>query len=272
MSPIIYILAYSILAFSPKEFNPSIPFNISNPELKIELSKELKEISGLTWLSTNQLGAVQDEAGIFYVLDARTGVIKEKISFSLPGDFEGVEAVKGCIYALTSSGTLFYFDMENPEEVKRINTPLSWRNDAEGLGYDAKTEQLLIICKENGSVSDAKFKGKSIFTVNINDQTFSSTPLITIKKSNIEKFAKVDKFKPSALAIDPLTQDIYILASAGKLLVVLDAQFQVKAALKLSSKTYAQPEGICFSPKGDLFISNEGKDKKATIYHLVRKK
>lgn len=272
MSPIIYILAYSILAFSPNEPSLSIPFNISNPELKIELSKELKEISGLTWLSTNQIGAVQDESGIFYVLDPSSGEIIEKIRFSYPGDFEGVEAVSECIYTLTSSGSLFYFDVSSPQNVKRINTPLSWRNDAEGLGYNPNTEQLLIICKENGSVSDTKFKGKSIFSINIIDHTFSSTPVTTIKKNTIEKFVKVDKFKPSALAVDPLTQDIYILASAGKLLVVLSADYKVKNAVRLSPKIYAQPEGICFSPKGDLFISNEGKDKKATIYHLIRNK
>ena len=93
---------------------------------------------------------------------------------------------------------------------------------------------------------------------------------VKVQKSNLEKYAKVDKFKPSAVAIDPITQDLYILAAAGQLMVVLNPEYKVKAVKKLSRKTYGQPEGICFSPEGDLYISNEGGDKKSNFYHLIR--
>jgi len=272
MLQIIFFATYLFFASLTNANKEAVPFNISNPQIKIELSKELKEISGLTWFNNNQLGTVQDEAGIFYLLNSNTGKIEEKIKFSLPGDFEGVESVGNCIYTLTSSGTLFYFDKNKPEDVKRINTPLNLMNDAEGLGYDAISNQLLIICKESGGIKNSKFKGKSIYGLNIENHAFSDDPFATIKKSSIEEFVKVDKFKPSAIAVDPLTQDIYIIASAGKLLVVLGKDLKVKAAVKLPSKKYAQPEGICFSPEGDLFISNEGKDHKATIYHIKRNK
>lgn len=270
MLQIIYILSFSLVINLSDTKEQVIAFNIYNPEIKIELSKELKEISGLTWIGFNQLGAVQDEAGVFYTLDANTGVIMSKTKFSSPGDFEGVEVVGNCVYTLTSSGTLFYFDINKPDDVKKISTPLTWRNDAEGLGYHAQSNSLLIICKESGSVTDPKFKGKSVFTLNIENHQFSKKPLLTIKKKDLEKFVKVDKFKPSAIAIDPITQDIYILASAGKIIVVLSKELKIKMALALPSKKYAQPEGICFSPKGDLYISNEGKNNKANIYHLIR--
>ncbi len=272
MLQIIYFLTYSLLFISTNDDKQAIPFNITKPEIKIELSKELKEISGLTWFNTNQLGAVQDEAGIFYVLNAKTGKIEKKIKFAAPGDFEGTEAVGDCIYTLTSSGTLFYFNIKNPKEVKRIKTPLTWKNDAEGLGYNAETEQLLIMCKETANLENTVVKGKSIFTLTLNSLYFSKKPLASIKKSDIENFVKVDKFKPSSIAIDPISKDTYIIASSGKLLVILDKKLKVKNAFKLPAKIYAQPEGICFSPEGDLFISNEGKKDKANFYHLKRKK
>ncbi len=271
MLQIIYIFSYSILFNLNYIGNRAIPFNIAKPELKIELSKELKEISGLTWLNNNQLGAVQDEAGIFYILNIQTGKIEEKIKFALPGDFEGVELVGTCIYVLSSNGKIYYFDRENPENTHYLKTPLSWRNDAEGLGYDKKNKQLLIVCKENGSVKDANFKGKSIFSLNVSNHYFSKKPLATVKKTDIKKFKNIEKFKPSAIAVDPLTSDIYILASVGKLLVVLDVKYHIKAVYKLPPNLYAQPEGICFSPDGDLFISNEGKKDKSNFYHLKRK-
>ncbi len=267
---IIHLLNLMSVVFFNSPNDRAIPFNISNPELKIELSKELKEISGLTWLGNNEIGAVQDEAGILYILDASSGEIKNKLKFSLPGDFEGVTIAGTCIYAITSSGMLYYFDRNNPSDIKRIKTPLSWRNDAEGLCYDEDNEQLLVICKENGSISDSKFKGKSIFSIRTSDHYFSKNPLVTIKKKELEKFKKVEKFKPSAIAIDPLTKDIYILASVGKILLVLNANYNIKTVINLPSKLYSQPEGICFSKKGDLFISNEGKKNRGNFYHLKR--
>jgi hypothetical protein len=37
------------------------------------------------------------------------------------------------------------------------------------------------------------------------------------------------------------------------------------AAIELNTGLFIQPEGICFDPGGNLFISNEGRDKVATI-------
>ncbi len=34
---------------------------------------------------------------------------------------------------------------------------------------------------------------------------------------------------------------------------------------QLDKKTFRQPEGICFDPEGNLFISNEGQGGKANI-------
>lgn len=262
-------IATLIISISININHKKIPFNVDKPEIKIELSKELKEISGLTWYY-GRLGAVQDESGRMYLLNSQTGVIEKKVKFSLPGDFEGIEVVDHTFYAITSSGTLFSFHMNNPKQINRIDTKLSWKNDVEGLAYDKVNKQLLIICKENGSVGDYQTKGKAIYALNINNHTLSKRPIAIIKKSDLKKYTKEEKFKPSALAIDPLTQDIYILASAGNLLVVLNPEYKIKAVTKLPAKIYAQPEGICFSDTGDLFISNEGDNKKPNFYHLIR--
>jgi uncharacterized protein YjiK len=265
ISPILTL----IISISININHKKVPFNVAKPDKKIELSKELKEISGLTWYKS-QLGAVQDEDGILYLLDPNTGAITEKVKFSSPGDFEGVEVIGSEFYILTSSGTLFSFKKDNPKKLNRIETKLSWKNDAEGLAYDPLNNQLLIVCKESGSVGDNKVKGKAIYSLSVDGHKLSKGPIAIIKKSEVAKYAKLEKFKPSGLAVDPITEDIYILASVGNLLVVLNSTYKIKAVQKLPGKIYGQPEGICFSPKGDLFISNEGVDHKPNIYHLRR--
>jgi sugar lactone lactonase YvrE len=67
------------------------------------------------------------------------------------------------------------------------------------------------------------------------------------------------------LAIHPIYGDIYIISSVGKLLIILNRHGKVQNVEELDPKLFRQPEGICFSPKGDMFISNEGQGGKGYI-------
>jgi len=73
------------------------------------------------------------------------------------------------------------------------------------------------------------------------------------------------EFRPSAAAIHPIEKHLYILASAGSLLVITDLKGKVLEAFNLNPDLYPQPEGIAFSPDGTMYISNEGKYGKPNL-------
>ena len=83
----------------------------------------------------------------------------------------------------------------------------------------------------------------------------------------LKELWKIDekKFAPSALAIHPVTHDIYVISSAGKQLLVLSADGNIKESHQLTSKQFKQPEGMAFAANGDLYISNEGKGGEGNI-------
>ncbi|MNC99191.1 hypothetical protein D3C83_173920 [compost metagenome] len=57
-----------------------------------------------------------------------------------------------------------------------------------------------------------------------------------------------------------------MVASVGKLLVVTDKKGKVEHAIPISPIAFPQPEGLTFSPNGDLYISNEiATEERATI-------
>ena len=80
--------------------------------------------------------------------------------------------------------------------------------------------------------------------------------------SKIDKMSgkKKGTFHPSALAINPITKQWFIVSSVNKVLLVADEKFNIISTHHLSSNTFNQPEGIAFDKDGNLFISNEGSE------------
>lgn len=64
-----------------------------------------------------------------------------------------------------------------------------------------------------------------------------------------------------------------MLCSVGKMLLVCDLKGKVEQAWPLNQQIYKQPEGITFTPNGDMYISNEAADNdKGSILKLVYKR
>jgi uncharacterized protein YjiK len=77
-------------------------------------------------------------------------------------------------------------------------------------------------------------------------------------------------FEPSEVAIDPVTNDIYILSSVGKSIVCLSYVGIIKFSFHLDSEIYKQPEGIAFDKDGNMVISDEGRGGKANLISISR--
>ena len=172
-------------------------------------------------------------------------------------------------------------------KVKKIKTPLSTANDCEGLAYDQVSNSLLIACKGTASYENHKLdkRSKAIYAFNLDSLEFNRYPAHLIDVNRILESAELDPylsvsnnimqhlysggnivFQPSGVAVHPISNHIYILASVGKLLVVLDRDGRILEIQPLNKNLFRQPEGICFSANGDLYISNEGKGGKGSIF------
>lgn len=245
-----------------------VPYALFEPDNKIKLHWDLEEISGLAYYKDGLLGAVEDERGKLYILDAETGDIKRKIKFEKVGDYEGVEFINEMAWVMKSNGDFFTFNIRDDQEVivKKIRSPFSSDNDLEGLGMI--NNHLLIACKKEGQIDGVKRKGKGIYKM-IEQQ---AEPFLFVKLKELNEFIKnrnhlnkIKDFDPSAIAVHPQNNDIYIL-SADRVLVVYDSEKKLKEVVKLNSRIYTQPEGICFNPQGVLYISSEGDGDRGELF------
>jgi len=264
------------------------PYNLDKPHEIYSLPEYLKEISGLSYYKKNKIVCVQDEKAKLVEYDLKKNEIDERHEFGKDGDFEGIEIAKKKVYVLRSDGKIYAVKNFSKKDSKKkeYHTPLSIKNDCEGLGYDSISNSLLIACKGKPSIEGGKkYKGKkAVYQFYLEGKEFNKTPFLLIdldeildleKKSAYEKLSyklvkEIDesgdvRFQPSGIAIHPKTNNIYIIAAVGNSLLVYNRSGELLKIEKLHKKLYKQPEGICFKPNGDLYISNEGDGGKAKI-------
>ena len=251
-----------------KNMPTGFAYNTYQPDQKYVLSMNLDEVSGLSWLGNNQLACVQDEAAKVYIFDLKRKDVLRFIDFGKAGDYEGVEVVNGQAYVVKNNGDVhqFAFGQTNKAEATVHKTPLSSENDVEGLGYLPGSNQLLLALKGKGELSKKNVKGKAIYGFSLATHKLNTTPLLTIRGKDLDQYFEqnglqhVHKgFSPSAIAWHPIEERLYVLATVGKLLVVLNQQYEIDKVVQLSPQVLRQPEGLCFAPNGDMYIASEGR-------------
>ncbi len=248
---------------------------LNKPLKRWNMPIELKEISGIAYKNERTLMCIQDETGIVFSFDLIDESINQRIVFGNPGDYEDITLVDRSIYVLKSNGQLYNFALTGSGKADAIkfSTPLSEKNDTEGLAFDALNNRLLIACKNSPLIDDNNYKGRAVYAFDISDNHLQEIPLMIIQKKNYKE-ALLERgldekthspFQPSGIAIHPSTGMIAIICSVGKIMLILDRDGNIENLIPLESKLFVQPEGICFSPNGELFISSEGKNGKGYI-------
>src|SRR4030095_1426412 len=116
---------------------------------KWEMPKELKEISGLSYIDDKRFACVQDEVGTIFIYNIASSSVEKRIPFGAVGDYEGLAVVGETVWVLRADGKLFEVSNINAAKpvVKEYGTHLTMKQDSEGLCYDKKNNRLLIAIK-----------------------------------------------------------------------------------------------------------------------------
>jgi uncharacterized protein YjiK len=254
-------------------------FNFDQPDNLVDLPKDLKEISGLApWRANDEVLAIQDEDGILFILNTNTGKVKQKVSFGKDLDYEGIARDGDNIYVLERDGDIHhiaYSDGEKSFKSAKLETSFSYRNDTEGICLDPVSGDLLIVPKELELIQANEQQHRhGIYSYSLTNSILAAKPLYYVDELEVGAavYGKTVRyhFKPSGIAVDPITKDIYVLASVGKILIVINRENEIKHIELLKEKVFRQPEGIAFNENGDLFVSSEGKSKKGIVATFKR--
>jgi len=276
---ILFIIAMACIAIDEGKnsviSSGAFSYTLNNPDEKYNLPGRLEEISGLDYLGDQILLCIEDEEGVLYFYNLAEKEVTREIKFGKKGDYEGVAIIRNMAYVIRSDGKLFTFPIDRDDEpaARTIETPFTSNNNLEGLSAGHNKKTLYLACKGDAQVDNNQIEGRAVYALNLENNRLSEVPYIhltsenfrdVLKENNLSPFSHMP-FKPSGIAIHPVTGDVFIIASVGKLIIVLNQSGKITGAAPLNSKIMVQPEGICFDDKGTMFISSEGRGKDGYI-------
>ncbi len=247
-------------------FDECTLYSLSQPNEVWKMPKKLKEISGIAIINNQKIVCNNDEDGDIFIYDLKTKKVEKTILFAKKGDYEDIAIKESIAFVLRSDGTIYEVKnyLKNSEIIKH-KTFLTKIDDTEGLFFDKSKNRLLIACKENSA--SKKEKGiRFVYEYLLEYNSLNPNPILTISQKKIRsKYQIKNHLAPSGIAIHPITKNIYILSSVGKLLIECTPKGKLQKVYNLNYLHFQQPEGISFDMNGDLYISNEAKGGKGNI-------
>ncbi|HEV8082166.1 MAG TPA: hypothetical protein VGP55_03140 [Chitinophagaceae bacterium] len=125
---------------------------------------------------------------------------------------------------------------------------LSKENNTEGICYDPVTKDLFVACKNESDAEDEKKSTRAIYEFDSKADTLKNEPFMLIhKKDFIKQAGDKLEFFPSAIAVHPVTHDIYIISTKDtKCMAVFTHDGQLKSFEFIDKEIMPQSEGFVF--------------------------
>lgn len=235
-------------------------YDFLNPDVVYELPDLLREISGLTIADSETIYCVQDELGSIFQYNIQKQEIVNSFRFTDVGDFEDIALFKNTLIVLRSDGHLFKYDLFNTSNITSLALPVKTLN-VEGICYN---NGYLYIANKDAAINQPNDK-RIVYRADINNlsqlEIYLEIDIPALSDFLTSHYPEIGntsiQFNPSAIAIHPITDELFILSAEDRVIAIYNNQ-KIKNVIPLSSDIYYKPEGLSFYDNGDLLISSEG--------------
>jgi hypothetical protein len=246
------------------EVSQNFAYNIQSPDKTFILPDKLNEISGIAAVSDSIIACIADENGIVYFYNLSSNIIENKIRFADKGDFEDLTIINDTIYVLDSKGIVWLIKDYKKQPVI-ASFPLSIQQPFELEGLCHQQDTLFIAAKYYHNIKKMEEGNLPVWKISISNMQTSKTLFDVPDMVKPDNSTGQIPFHTSALLYNETTAEWLFISSHTKALMRCNYKGEVAEIQRLPAENFSQPEGICITPSGNLLISNEGKDKRATI-------
>lgn len=265
---ILYCLLIAIISCQgsqQKDISSPKGYKMETPE-RFKVRESLQEISGIVYYKDEEhFMSINDEQGKVFQVGLRTKKPYPFWKFGKSGDYEEILNTGKEWIVLKSNGSLHFvnnlFTDTTSSTIYHFPKTGTGSKEFEAAYYDPARNSTIVICKN--CAEDKEKKATSAYAFSMDSLQFSPEPVFSYPYADIPKLtgSSSKHFRPSAAAVHPIENKVYIVASINRLLVIADLSGKVLETHHLSSRHFNQPEGITFAPNGDMYISNEGDEE-----------
>jgi hypothetical protein len=228
--------------------------DFTTPARRLELPRDLKEVSGLVQLPEGVLLAHGDEEAVWMAVDVRTGAAAPHLALGAParGDFEATALADGRLWLLASDGTMLDAPATATGRVKRPGVRTGSTDcELESLAWLPDRGEFVAACKTSAG------RGRLAFRVRrLSDRTWRESPL-RVSHDAIREAGGPSGFSASDMLFDAQTGHLLLVAGPERALLEITLTGTVVAARRLERKLHPQPEGLALLPDGTLAIADE---------------
>ena len=247
-------------------------YDFSRRSTRRDLPGRLNEVSGLAFTPDGRLFAHNDERAWIHEIEPETGEVGKRFMLgerTARDDFEGIAIVGERFFLISSEGLLYEFREGEDREAKEYrvtDTGLRQSCEVEGLEYHPSWDELLIPCKSTTVELDAIVIHRMPISPDM-----PRPPPILVPRTALASHGIDADFHPSALALDPNTGTLVLVAAREEAILEISVEGRVISALRLSRRWHPQTEGAAFGPDGTLYLADErnGRGARLTGYHRV---
>lgn len=173
--------------------------------------------------------------------------------------------------------THYPFDSSSTSKISE--KAMKWK--ASSACYHAATHRIYF----NQEITDPEVnRMRSVYAFNVNKNQYASDPLFVYDVDAIEHFATENGIRihanritalndtvlgltinPTAIAVHPKTNEVYILSGIDHSLVVFNQYGDILNYSELDPNIFPNPSGLAFTDSGDILISNEDMMKNSIV-------
>ena len=251
---------------------------------RMELPKQLREVSGLVVVDERTVACVQDEKGVIWLVDLRGERPLREEDFGPRGDHEGLARVGDQWWVLRSDGVLL--QLARKDDSLRIEREIALpggHKDWESLCHDEAGKRLLALPKQVAGDDKEARDRRPIHAVDPATGEIAAEPVLVLSRRSVEEAllargvalptkttdkgrSKVEfDLAVSEIAVVPGRRELLLLAGKDRVLVRVDFAGAVLGGCRFDEKLLPQAEGLAFLPDGRLLVASEGDGKKARL-------
>ncbi len=238
------------------------------------LPSTLRNVSAIDFTTSGKIACLQAEIGSIFIFNLETGSIDDEIVFGPPGDYEGLALVGKNAYIACADGRILEVDDYRSEQPKVIEygTHLTVAENISGICYDRKNKRLLVSAR---SIDEANQFYKGIYAFSLTQKRMAVKPAIRIDLrspvfSGMQPRNVQSVFQPSDLDIHPQSGLLYMIDGTRRQLLRMRLSEAIKDLSELNRAKFFQPEGITFTPSGEIFIASRGERDEPAMLLRVR--